>query len=91
MVITPLFNPPVRILMGPGPSGANPRVLRAMSAPLLGHLDPEFLKIMDLMAANAGLGCQSLNDAVSGDSSSGTSFAKVLPLSVTSISPYRAA
>lgn len=33
--------------MGPGPSGANPRVLRAMTAPLLGHLDPEFLKIMD--------------------------------------------
>ena len=33
--------------MGPGPSGANPRVVRAMGAPLLGHLDPEFLKIMD--------------------------------------------
>jgi alanine-glyoxylate transaminase/serine-glyoxylate transaminase/serine-pyruvate transaminase len=41
------FNPPTRILMGPGPSGANPRVVRAMAAPLLGHLDPEFLKIMD--------------------------------------------
>ena len=41
------FNPPRRILMGPGPSGANPRVVRAMGAPLLGHLDPEFLKIMD--------------------------------------------
>ena len=41
------FNPPERILMGPGPSGANPRVVRAMGAPLLGHLDPEFLKIMD--------------------------------------------
>ncbi len=41
------FNPPRRILMGPGPSGANPRVVRAMGAPLLGHLDPEFIKIMD--------------------------------------------
>lgn len=41
------FQPPTRILMGPGPSGANPRVVRAMGAPLLGHLDPEFLKIMD--------------------------------------------
>ncbi|MCE7928705.1 MAG: alanine--glyoxylate aminotransferase family protein [Chloroflexi bacterium CFX7] len=41
------FNPPSRILMGPGPSGANPRVVRAMGAPLLGHLDPEFLRIMD--------------------------------------------
>jgi len=42
----PVFNPPTRVLMGPGPSGAHPRVLRAMGANLLGHLDPEFLKIM---------------------------------------------
>ncbi|MBA4180090.1 MAG: alanine--glyoxylate aminotransferase [Anaerolinea sp.] len=41
------FNPPTRILLGPGPSGAHPRVLRAMTAPILGHLDPEFLRIMD--------------------------------------------
>ncbi len=47
MTTIPAFNPPTRILMGPGPSGANPRVTRAMGAPLLGHLDPEFLKIMD--------------------------------------------
>ncbi len=47
MSATPAFNPPTRILMGPGPSGANPRVLRAMTAPILGHLDPEFLRIMD--------------------------------------------
>ena len=33
--------------MGPGPSGAHPRVLKAMTEPLLGHLDPYFLKIMD--------------------------------------------
>jgi len=36
-----------RILMGPGPSDAHPRVLNAMSKPLIGHLDPEFLQIMD--------------------------------------------
>ncbi|MBI2766940.1 MAG: alanine--glyoxylate aminotransferase family protein [Chloroflexi bacterium] len=47
MTSTAAFNPPTRVLMGPGPSGANPRVLRAMTAPLLGHLDPEFLRIMD--------------------------------------------
>ncbi len=41
------FLPPNRILMGAGPSNVNPRVLRAMSAPLLGHLDPDFLSIMD--------------------------------------------
>ncbi len=33
--------------MGPGPSGAHPRVLKAMTEPLLGHLDPHFLRIMD--------------------------------------------
>jgi len=41
------LNPPVRLLLGPGPSNVDPRVLRAMSAPVIGHLDPEFLKIMD--------------------------------------------
>jgi alanine-glyoxylate transaminase/serine-glyoxylate transaminase/serine-pyruvate transaminase len=33
--------------MGPGPSEVHPRVLRAMSTPLVGHLDPEFLVIMN--------------------------------------------
>lgn len=41
------LNPPTRILMGPGPSEVHPRVLRAMATPLLGHLDPHFLSIMD--------------------------------------------
>ena len=41
------LNPPARILLGPGPSMAHPRVLRAMATPLLGHLDPAFLQIMD--------------------------------------------
>ncbi|MBI3949312.1 MAG: alanine--glyoxylate aminotransferase family protein [Acidobacteria bacterium] len=38
---------PSRLLLGPGPSPVDPRVLRAMSTPLLGHLDPVFLKMMD--------------------------------------------
>ncbi len=42
-----LFNPTPRILMGPGPSDAHPRVLKAMATPLIGHLDPEFVAIMD--------------------------------------------
>lgn len=36
-----------RILLGPGPSMIPPRVLRAMSAPMLSHLDPDFVQIMD--------------------------------------------
>jgi alanine-glyoxylate transaminase/serine-glyoxylate transaminase/serine-pyruvate transaminase len=41
------LTPPTRTLMGPGPSDVHPRVLRAMSTPLVGHLDPEFVEIMD--------------------------------------------
>lgn len=43
----PQLHPSKRILMGPGPSDVPPRVLQAMSTPLLGHLDPEFLTLMD--------------------------------------------
>ena len=41
------LNPSERILMGPGPSNVHPRVLQAMAAPVLGHLDPEFLDYME--------------------------------------------
>jgi alanine-glyoxylate transaminase/serine-glyoxylate transaminase/serine-pyruvate transaminase len=41
------FNPPVRTLMGPGPSDIHPRVLAAMSRPTIGHLDPAFVAMMD--------------------------------------------
>jgi alanine-glyoxylate transaminase/serine-glyoxylate transaminase/serine-pyruvate transaminase len=40
------LNPSIRLLLGPGPSPVHPRVMRAMSASLLGHLDAEFLQIM---------------------------------------------
>ena len=43
----PEINLSPRILMGPGPSMADPRVLKAMATPLIGHLDPEFLQLMD--------------------------------------------
>jgi alanine-glyoxylate transaminase/serine-glyoxylate transaminase/serine-pyruvate transaminase len=41
------LNPSPRILLGPGPSDVHPRVLAAMAMPLVGHLDPEFLQIMN--------------------------------------------
>ncbi len=41
------LQPPQRILLGPGPSTIHPRVLQAMTLPLVGHLDPEFFKVMD--------------------------------------------
>lgn len=36
-----------RILLGPGPSMVHPRVLRAMATPLVGHLDPQFITLMN--------------------------------------------
>lgn len=41
------FYPPQRALMGPGPSDVPPRVLAAMARPTIGHLDPEFIRMMD--------------------------------------------
>lgn len=41
------FYPPIRTLMGPGPSDVHPRILQAMARPTIGHLDPEFIRMMD--------------------------------------------
>ena len=46
MTIPGQLAPAPRLLLGPGPSDAHPRVLTAMTTPLLGHLDPQFLEIM---------------------------------------------
>ncbi|MBS1919945.1 MAG: alanine--glyoxylate aminotransferase family protein [Bacteroidetes bacterium] len=45
------LTPTKRILMGPGPSDVHPEVLKAMASPLMGHLDPEFVQIMDKVKA----------------------------------------
>jgi alanine-glyoxylate transaminase / serine-glyoxylate transaminase / serine-pyruvate transaminase len=47
MPAAPKANPPIRTLLGPGPSPVHPRVLQALSLPVIGHLDPKFLEIMD--------------------------------------------
>jgi alanine-glyoxylate transaminase/serine-glyoxylate transaminase/serine-pyruvate transaminase len=47
MPAAPKANPPIRTLLGPGPSPVHPRVLNALSLPVVGHLDPKFLEIMD--------------------------------------------
>ena len=41
------FNPPIRTLMGPGPSDVHPRILEALSRPTIGHLDPLFISMME--------------------------------------------
>jgi alanine-glyoxylate transaminase / serine-glyoxylate transaminase / serine-pyruvate transaminase len=47
----PSFNPPMRVLMGPGPSDVPARVLSAMARPTIGHLDPAFIGLMDQIKA----------------------------------------
>ena len=47
MSAAPKANPPIRTLLGPGPSPVSPRVLAALALPVVGHLDPKFLEIMD--------------------------------------------
>jgi len=42
-----VLTPPTRLLLGPGPSNPAPLVSAAMAAPLVGHLDPYFLQVMD--------------------------------------------
>ncbi len=45
--MTSSFYPPLRTLMGPGPSDVSPRVLGALARPTIGHLDPRFVDLMD--------------------------------------------
>ncbi len=47
MTQLPPLNPPIRTLLGPGPSDMHPRVLAALARPTVGHLDPYYLQLMD--------------------------------------------
>ncbi|MFT3915142.1 MAG: alanine--glyoxylate aminotransferase family protein [Anaeromyxobacteraceae bacterium] len=71
---------PSRLLLGPGPSQVHPRVLRAMSTPLVGHLDPAFLVIMNEIQAALRYVMGTANPftiAVSGTGSAGMEAALV--------------
>lgn len=64
---------PPRLLLGAGPANAHPRVLQAMTAPLVGHLDPTFIKVMDEISEGLRYAWQTNNDltiAISGTGSS---------------------
>jgi alanine-glyoxylate transaminase / serine-glyoxylate transaminase / serine-pyruvate transaminase len=43
----PELQPSARVLLGPGPSNVHPRVMKAMLSPVVGHLDPDFLRVME--------------------------------------------
>jgi alanine-glyoxylate transaminase/serine-glyoxylate transaminase/serine-pyruvate transaminase len=81
--MTTTFEPPRRLLLGPGPSDAHPRVLHALSRPLIGHLDPAFLGLMDEVKTLLRQVFQTENElafAVSGTGSAGmeTCFVNLL-------------
>lgn len=59
---TKTFHPPVRTLMGPGPSDVSPRVLEAMARPTIGHLDPVFVTMMDEVKEMLQYAFQTRND-----------------------------
>jgi alanine-glyoxylate transaminase/serine-glyoxylate transaminase/serine-pyruvate transaminase len=78
--IAPPLNPPVRILLGPGPSDVHPRVLAALAAPTVGHLDPYYLELMNAMQRMLRGVLQTENEmtlAVSGTGSAGMEAAVV--------------
>jgi alanine-glyoxylate transaminase/serine-glyoxylate transaminase/serine-pyruvate transaminase len=78
--LVPELNVPSRLLLGAGPSPVHPRVLRAMSTPLIGHLDPKFLEVMNDVQAQlrAVFGTQNpFTIAVSGTGSAGMEAAVV--------------
>ena len=56
------FNPTPRTLMGPGPSDVNPRILSALARPTVGHLDPEFIRLMDEIKSLLQFAFQTKND-----------------------------
>jgi alanine-glyoxylate transaminase/serine-glyoxylate transaminase/serine-pyruvate transaminase len=68
------FKPPSRTLMGPGPSDVHPRVLEAMARPTIGHLDPEFVRLMDelkILVQKAFITSNEMTMVVSGPGSVG--------------------
>ena len=77
------FEPPRRILMGPGPSDVYPQVLAAQAKPTIGHLDPLFIGMMDELKQLLQYAFQTRNEmtlAVSAPGSAGmeTCFVNLL-------------
>lgn len=80
MDIPKQFAAPKRVLMGPGPSNVAPSVLTALAQPLLGHLDPVFVQMMEeikAMLRGAFLTKNDMTFPVSGTGSAGMEFCLV--------------
>src|SRR5260370_20829039 len=80
----PELQPSARVLLGPGPSSVHPRVMKAMLSPVVGHLDPAFVRVMDDIKKLLRLVFQTANEItfpVSGTGSAGmvTSLGNPVP------------
>ena len=79
------MNVPTRLLLGPGPSPVSDRVMRAMQRPVLSHLDPEMMAILDDIRARLGrvfrADADAFSFAVSGTGTAGmeTAIANLTP------------
>ncbi len=72
MTSIPPFTPPERLLLGPGPSPVDPRILQAFTRPTLGHLDPQFLEVMDQVRSMLREAFKTKNDITFPVSGTGT-------------------
>jgi len=66
------LSPPVRTLLGPGPSDIHPRVLEAMGKPTVGHLDPFYLELMNALQAKLRSVFQTKNEMTMAISATGS-------------------
>ena len=69
-----LLNTPKRTLLGPGPANVHPRVEKALARPVIGHMDPRFVDVMEEVCAMLREVFRTENDAtiaVSGTGSAG--------------------
>ena len=64
---------PLRKLMGPGPLDIHPRVYRALTSPVIGHMDPAYFKILDQIGAGLRQVFQTQNQVTHATPGTGTS------------------
>ena len=80
MASFPELQPSARVLLGPGPSNIHPRVMKAMLSPVVGHLDPDFVRVMEDIKKLLRVVFQTSNEItfpVSGTGSAGMETAMV--------------
>ena len=72
MALNPI-EAPLRKLMGPGPLDIHPRVYRALTSPVIGHMDPAYFKILDQIGAGLRQVFQTQNPVTHATPGTGTS------------------